>query len=66
MSVEVGLVLLCLETSGYVIDAAAKQGCGVWTLILWVVQLVVFGFVERAFNFFAAISRFFRFDDDIS
>ena len=30
MSVEVGLALFCLETSGYVIVVdAAKQGCGV-------------------------------------
>jgi hypothetical protein len=36
--------LVFLKTSGYVIDAA-KQGCGVWTLIFWVVKLVVFGFV---------------------
>jgi len=28
MSVVVGLALYCLETSGYVMDAA-KQGCGV-------------------------------------
>jgi len=28
MSVEVGLALFCLKTSGYVMDAA-KQGCGV-------------------------------------
>ena len=28
MSVVVGLALFCLETSGYVMDAA-KQGCGV-------------------------------------